>query len=485
MLEPLRQGTLYTMPKHWAISKNRADLNEKTGDTVVPTGYKKRVPVRPFFLFVTGVVVGGTFLLESPKSTQGATPKGIQIGIFRAHPAMTLVNRWDDNVFKTATHQQSDVIAQLEPVIRLVTHWEKNQLTLSYTATVERYGELKGENSANQEAKMDLILVFPARHTTLNFGYVLQIERDKRGSPESSFMELSALEDQAAGNEAIAEPNRWLQHTLNVSTKFKLNRLSSTLKLEHSERRATNDVQTSQDRYWNDGGLVLNWDLAAKTQFLTELGHRETVYDIDPLMDSTESRIMLDIHWQWKPKTQLSTELGHKKFVYGMSPLLDSTESRIMLGINWKVTGKTVGNLKFGSVTKLIENDPKKNSTVVSWDSNISWNPQERTELNFSSHRAFHEGGEQAEHFVSTQLQVDLRHALRPNWSLLSGLDFNKSVFEPIRSESYWNSTLGLEYQMRRWFALNAEFTHQIKHSSVPNAEYDSNGLHLSLTGTL
>lgn len=399
----------------------------------MPTGHRKRVLVRPVFLVMTGVVVGGAFLLGTPQSSHGGTPKGIPLGIFRAHPEVTLVSRWDDNVFKTATDQHSDMIAQIKPVIRLVTHWaSKNQFTMSYTATVERYSKLKGENSNNQQVDLDLILVLPARRVEFDLGYSLLKEQDKRGTPESTSLE---------------EPGRWLQHSLTAATNIKFNRLDTKLKLEHAERSSANDGPSDQDRYWNDAGFILNWDLTAKTHLLTELGHKIIVYD--------------------------------------QSPLLDSTESRLLLGINWQATGKTEGKLKFGSVTKLFENDTENDSTEVTWESGIAWNPQERTRLNFSSNRGFHEGGEQAEHYVSTQVKVDLKHDLRPNWSLLGELDFSKNVFVPVRRDNYWNGKLGLEYQLRRWFVLNAEFARNIKHSSVAETEYVSNGLLLSLTGTL
>ena len=390
------------------------------------------------FLIVMGILVGATSLLGIPNRSSAASgsdaPKGIPIGIFRAHPEVTLVSRWEDNIYKTETAQKSDMIVEFKPVITLVTHWAQNTLTLSYGATIERYRALEGENNTDQQFNLDLTLA-PSSRVEIDLGYAMLVEHDERGTPESTSSTI------------FVGPNRWLQHAVKGSTNLTFNRLGAELSLEHAIRTSTNNGQSNQDRYWDDGMMTLTWTLTARTELLTELGHKVILYDT--------------------------------------SPLLDSTESRLLLGLTWQATGRTEGSLKMGAVTKKFKADPAKDSTEMTWESGIVWTPQERTKLTFSSHRNFQEGGDQAEHFVATKFLVDIKHDIRSNWSILSTLDFGTSVFEPVRHERHWDGMLGLEYRLRRWFVLSAEFAHKIKRSDTPDAGYDSNGVLLSLVGTL
>ena len=444
------------MPNHWAISARQTSLDGQTslggqrqrccrGNTstlIVPVGHHKRVLLHPILLVVAGIVVGGASLLSLPNGSQGASsgPKGIPLGIFRVHPEVELSNRWEDNVYKTETDQHSDLITEIKPTIKLITHWSQHVLTLAYDASIERYHSIGSENNTNHQATLDFTLVLPTRRRiTLDLGYALLVEHDERGTPESSPLTSSGT--------TFVGPNRWIQQTLTASTEIPFNRLSAVLSLEHATRQSTNNDQSSQDRYWNDAGLTLNWDLTAKTKLLTELGHKQIIYDT--------------------------------------SPLLDSDESRLLLGLTWQATGKTTGSLKFGSTSKQFDNDSDKNSKEITWESGIAWSPRKRTTVNFASSRGFQDGGEAAEHYIETTFQVDLKHDLRRNWSLLSSLDYGTSDFPSVRNENTLDSTLGFEYRMRRWFILNAEFAHKIKRSSVTDGGYDSNGLLLSLEGKL
>ncbi|MBF0161878.1 MAG: outer membrane beta-barrel protein [Magnetococcales bacterium] len=365
-------------------------------------------------------------------------PQGIAVGIFRLHPEVTPSLRWEDNVYKTATNTRSDVMEQLKTVLKLLTHWARNQVDVTYSNTIKHYQVLETEDNIDHQLDMQAKLA-PSRRLELDLGYLAAIEHDERGVPGKATVK-------SGGATVPVGPNAWLQNTAKGTARWKMRRLTSELKLEHGDRLSLNNNQSSQDRDWNDGGVTFKWSLTPKTHLLTEMGYKATHYE--------------------------------------HSPQLSSTESRFLVGAGWKATARTESNTKIGVTKKVLENAPNKDNLNLTWESGFVWQPQVRTRINFTSHRNFQESEDQNEGFISTGFQLGLNHALRPGWRLLAGLELNTSTFETAKQENYWTSRLGMEYKLPEWFTLNTEFIHKIKRSTVLDAGYDSNALMLSVTGT-
>ncbi|MBF0367834.1 MAG: outer membrane beta-barrel protein [Magnetococcales bacterium] len=370
-------------------------------------------------------------------SSQGVAeeqrPRGIPVGIFRAIPEMRITSSWEDNIYKTEDGTRSDLIFLIEPAIELVTHWRKNRFSVTYGAEFERYWNLNSENNTGHELNMDLELI-PNRKLQFNLGYQFLLEHEDRGVP--------------GAGQVVAElgPNKWRKQALTASTQFTFNRVRALVDLGVSERISRNNDQESLDRQWTDAGLTMMWALAPKTALLTELGWRDIRYD--------------------------------------RSPLLDSEEMRLLAGITWKARAKTEGRLKVGATNKSYELNPDQDATTMTWEADVIWKPRERTQVNFAAIRSFQEGEEGADHYVSTQLKADVKHALRRRLSLTGGLSASRSDYEE-REEDYWTAEVGLQYRFPRWFTLDFQFIHAIKRSTEVGDDYDSNAIMLSLIGSL
>lgn len=403
-----------------------------------PLLYQTRYILIAVVTIVGGVVGGASLSHAAPLGTISTRepPKGIPVGIFRIDPKITVTSRWDDNVYKTATDERSDLIVHIKPTIRLVTHWLRGVFDLSYQSVINQYKISEHENHINQKLNVKVGLV-PSKKSKIDLEYDILLEHDERGAPASTSIEKSL------------GPNRWLTRSLKGGFNYHLNRMSSELKLEYAERRSLNNAQSSQDRHWNDGGLTLSWSLAAKTDLLLELGRKEIVYDMASKQES------------------------------------NSEEMRLLVGAAYKTIKKIESNIKIGMTAKKFAYAAEQDHSSSSWESGVTWSPRRRTKLKFSSTRNFQESGEAASSYVSTKFHTDIKHDLRPRFSFLSSLELSNSQYKNAKQDDYWSGTLGLEYRMPHNFLLNAEFSHKIKRSTTAGAEYDSNGLLLSVVGTL
>ncbi len=397
---------------------------------IVPPHQRNKPVFFPLILTLL-LLVGGGVVGET--ATKGK-PRGIPMGIFRIHPKMLVESRWEDNIYKTETDTRSDFLVKINPTIQLITHWKKNEFSATYTGEVERYREHDLENNSGHKVNVDLKLV-PSKRVEFGLGYEFLLEHEDRGTLGSSALV------------ANLGPNKWQQHGVTGMGQYTFHRLRAKLNAGHFNRISVNNAQYTQDRYWNDTALTLMWALAPKTALLTEFGWK-------------------DIH-------------------YDNSPLLNSDEARLLLGVTWKATGKTEGRLKFGAVEKSFEFDDDADHRTVSWDAEVVWHPQTRTQVNFAANRNFQEGEAGAEHFIETGFRTALKHYLRPRWHLTSGLGFTNGNYDGGREEDYWNGEVGMEYRLPRWFTLSAEYMHDTKRSSEDDADYDSNAVLLSILGEM
>ena len=391
---------------------------------------RTRLVVWPAALTLLGLVAGGAVGETATKKP----PRGIPMGIFRVHPQLLVESRWEDNIYKTETDPRPDLLVRIKPTIRFITHWRKNSFSADYTAEVERYQDTQIENNSGHRVNLALELM-PSRRFAFGFGYEFLLEHEDRGTIDSAPLVIGV------------GPNKWQQHTVSGMGQFTFHRLRARLDASHVRRESVNNSQFVQDRHWNDTALSLLWALA--------------------------------------PKTALLTEFGWKRIRYDESPLLDSDERRILAGVTWKATHKTEGRIKVGGVDKVFVIDQGLDTREVTWDNEIVWKPQRRTQVNLAAKRVFQEGQANTDPFVSTDFRTDVSHELKHNWTLTTGFNFANGDYGALRQEDYWQGELGMNYRLPRWFTLNGEYQRSAKRSTDAGADHDSNAVLFSVLGAM
>ena len=380
------------------------------------------------------IVSGGSATIAG-----AAKPKGIPIGIFRAHPQVTVTGQWEDNLYKTEINAADDQLLRIDPVISLVTHWKKHAFFFSYGAEIQRYRIHTLEDHTNQKVTLELDLN-PSRAVAVAFDYTFSAEHDARGTPGTPFL------GSAAG------PNRWHQHLFLTSMQYTHSRMRGKLAFTHTDREAMNNGLSSQNRFWDDLALTYYYAIA--------------------------------------PKTALLMEAGWTAYSYDSTPALDSDERRLLGGLTWDATGKTTGEFKLGYLGKFLEIPrvpPARNpdSQILSVDSTIKWHPIKQTQLIVNGSRKFSEGEAGEDNFISSALSLLINHSFPSRWVWNTNLGINNSDYNVERRENIWSAGTGLQYAFPRWFTLGGRYNRDAKRSSVAGADYDSNLFKMYLTGAL
>lgn len=93
-----------------------------------------------------GVLLGSVANIDTARSDDGYSAKGLPLGAFRLYPTLDVTGEYDDNVFRTNAAKQDDVLVRISPAAVLSSDWGRHMLNLHAKADVIRYMDFKSDN---------------------------------------------------------------------------------------------------------------------------------------------------------------------------------------------------------------------------------------------------------------------------------------------------------------------------------------------------
>ena len=86
---------------------------------------------------------------------------GIRWGELRIHPAFSLTEQYESNVFQTPTNEQGDFSTRISPGFALHLPLSRHDFFGGYRAEFVKYGSLKNQDTVNHFATLGMKLDFP------------------------------------------------------------------------------------------------------------------------------------------------------------------------------------------------------------------------------------------------------------------------------------------------------------------------------------
>ncbi len=175
---------------------------------------------------------------------------------------------------------------------------------------------------------------------------------------------------------------------------------------------------------------------------------------------------------------QALTEYQHQK---PSSASKDNTAGFYYTGAQWEVTGKTHGIARLGYQVKDFESDQRETFEGFSWDVGLEWQPQEHTLLTAKTTQAAVNPDQDGDYDLRTRYELGVMH----NWNSyfathIGGIyqqdDYaGTSNFSEPRVDDSYTVTVGIDYQIRRWVQLKADWQYQDKKSNNPGYGFNQN----------
>ncbi|WP_045404727.1 outer membrane beta-barrel protein [Vibrio jasicida] len=158
------------------------------------------------------------------------------------------------------------------------------------------------------------------------------------------------------------------------------------------------------------------------------------------------------------------------------SPSKDNYSGFYYTGAQWEVTGKTKGIARLGYQVKSFDSNERETFDGLSWDIGLEWLPQEQTLLTVKTTQAAVSPDQDGDYNLQTRYILDIKHDWNSYLTTRLGALYQQDDYTGItRNEDRYALSAGLDYHIKRWVLLQADWRYQDKNSNWQNYSFDQN----------
>lgn len=349
---------------------------------------------------------------------------GVKTGGFTVFPRVTFSATRDDNIYATATDEESDTIWRVKPEVAVRSNWSRNALGAFASATINRYSDFGTEDTEEY---------------TLGANGRLDLQRGSNISGSLQYQALTEPRTAPTSPIAAAKPVEYTLVTGNLKAVKEFNRLRLTGRLDN---RTYNYDDTR-----NIAGGVIEQDTRDRDEFYYG-GKAE---------------------YAVSPDTALLFSLTGNKKDYDLAIAgRDSDGYVATVGANFDISQVVRGEIEGGYMEQSYDNPAYAKVSGFNFRGQVDWFPTELTTVNLNGSRTIEDpvdAGSQA--YISTNLSAGVDHELLRNVLLSAQASYGKDNYETInRDDKRTGFNASATYLMNRNVGLILTYTYLKQDSS-------------------
>lgn len=360
-------------------------------------------------------------------------PASATSGPVAVKPQLSIQLGHDDNLFTQRDGAESSMIRVIKPSVELLAERLNDAYRLTYELEDGTYENSRSDDYTDHRLIAEAIIELNSRHQ-LNFSSRYLKDHEDRGSNNAR-----------TGDKPSEYTDKSVQAIYRYGVKgaiANIELLGSYLDHEFDNFKALNE---SRDRENARVGGTFFYRVAPKISGLIELRYE----DID--------------------------------YALGTSTL-DSEETKYLLGVKWDATARTSGTAKLGYMEKKYDSSTRKDLDSISWEVAARWSPLTYSVFDVSASQEFEEASGNEDGIDVKGLNLSWSHVWNDRFStnvVLSRL--NEEYLGISREDETDSLILGVNYDLKRWLAVNLAYTNTDKSSELSSEEYDRQQIMLTV----
>lgn len=202
--------------------------------------------------------------------------------------------------------------------------------------------------------------------------------------------------------------------------------------------------------------------------------------------DRDDDRVHGRVYYNISPRTSLfaGASLTDVDYVERGNDL-NSEQLGYEVGGRWDVTAKTSGTVSVGRTEKDFDNPARSDAEATTLAGRLTWAPRPRTTINLYGSRQFEETTSVDDDFyISELIGVSIRQSIGSRWGAFAYINQTDDEFETGRMDEILDYGVGLDYSLRRWLSIGAQYSVIERDSNVPGNDYEDEILSLFLNGS-
>ncbi|MEX2248140.1 MAG: outer membrane beta-barrel protein [Parvibaculum sp.] len=374
----------------------------------------------------------------------GYEPLGIRAGSFVVLPSLTTSAVYSDNIFRTESNTEDDLILTVQPQVLVESAWSRHALNLHAGVQSRFYDSNSSEDHTNWRVGAD------GR---------LDITRDTNVVGEVEYAELHEERGEPLALATAAEPTPFSALSGSIELNQRFNRMTGTLGASYS--------QLDFDTVPATVGPPINNDGRDREEYEQRL---RLGYDVSPDMNVFVEGRLNQIRYDLQPPAVADSR--------------DSEGYAVQGGVTFAITRLVSGEVAVGYLEQEYDSPAFRNVSGLAYNADISWSMTPLTTVTFGAGSSVDEstsvgvGGR-----LSQYARVGVDHELMRNVQLSGALRFQNDDYEgTTQNEDYLDAGVGVRYLMNRNVSLRLGYDYGTRESNVAGRDYTENRVGLSLT---
>lgn len=254
-----------------------------------------------------------------------------------------------------------------------------------------------------------------------------------------------------------------------------------------SGTRAVQDPEPDQVEITGYGGVFTIGRQASRIQI--QLGADRTQWryqnNQQDFRDRDDDRIHGRVYYNISPRTSVFVGAGLTQVDFIRQGIdADSEELSYEVGGRWDVSAKTTGQVSVGRTEKDFDNPAQQDDETTTVAGRLSWTPRSRTTFSVYGSRQFEETATAADSFfVSELVGVSVDQSLGARWNAFAYYNLTNDEFASGRQDDITDYGVGLDYSLRRWLSVGAQYSVVERESNVPGNDFEDEIISLFLNG--
>ncbi len=158
----------------------------------------------------------------------------------------------------------------------------------------------------------------------------------------------------------------------------------------------------------------------------------------------------------------------------------------ILAGGRWNYKNLIIGDIGIGSITRQYEDSDIDDTTDLSFQAEVIWEPSQKAHVEFNAGRTAVEDNLIIAGLDRTNVGAALDYELKRNMFIRGFFDFmNEDFTETNRTDKTYNTGIGLQYILSPHIQFGAGYEYKERSSPIDASNFEDNRFRLSLTGAL
>ena len=361
---------------------------------------------------------------------------GIRFGELRIHPAFSLTEQYESNVFQTPTNEQGDFSTRISPGFALHLPTGRHDFYGGYRPEFVKYARLKNQDTINHFATLGMNLDFPG-------GLLVNVNNVFSKSTESPLSDVTG-------------PVKNLQDILGSSVEYRL-----------AERYS---IALSHNLYY------INY-----------------LQQQDEFLDRVENRVGLTGYYRIFPKTDVLLEPGYGRIEYLQSSSTNRNANNyyILAGLRSEPTARLRGLTKVGYLFREPQTVGTKGFDGVVTSNQWGYQMTDKTSWTLTfERRPFESSFTNNDFYISIFGILTVNYIFTPNLSFQADLGAALNQY-PVtatlgtqtakRDDTLFAAGAGLTYTFTRWLKVRADYHFDRRNSNFNTFDFNDNRARISI----